>query len=167
MKGRKSSPAASPAAAKPRSAPARKTRPQSVVIDTALLLQALLRNGPEAALLRQAWHDGRIRVLVCAETAQLLMLSLAAPALKLKPLQQQELLADVLPYAQACKPLQQRASARLPLGPLLALSLAQAAGAAQLLSECGALRKHVDRQAERYPGLRVLGLREWVDAHSR
>ncbi|HLO95276.1 MAG TPA: hypothetical protein VK195_13255, partial [Burkholderiaceae bacterium] len=100
---------------------------------------------------------------VCAETARLLMLSLAAPALKLKPAQQQELLADVLPYAQVCKPLSQRASARLPLGPLLALSLAQAAGAGLLLSESGALRSHVLRQAARYPGLRVLTLREWLD----
>jgi predicted nucleic acid-binding protein len=167
MSGRKSQAAVSPSAAKSRSATARKSRPQGVVVDTALLLQVLLHNGSEAALLRQAWHDGLIRLMVCAETAQLLMLSLAAPVLKLKPVQQQELLADVLPYAQACKPLQQRASARLPLGPLLALSLAQAAGAALLLSESEALHKHVGRQASRYPGLQVLGLREWVDAHSR
>ena len=145
----------------------RRSRPHPVVIDTALLLQALLHNEHEAALLRQAWQDGRIRLLVCAETAQLLMMSLAAPALKLKPLQQQELLSDVLPYAQACKPLQRRASARLPLGPLLALSLAQSAGAAMLLSESTALRSHVVRQAARYPGLKVFTLREWAHGDSR
>lgn len=141
----------------------RKTRPRGAVLDTSLLLQALLHNDAEGGLLRQAWQDGRLPLLVCAETAQLLMLSLAAPALKLKTAQQQELLADVLPYAQVCKPLAQRAAARLPLGPLLALSLAQAAGAGLLLSESQPLRKHVARQAARYPGLRVLTVREWLD----
>ena len=141
----------------------RKTRPSAVVLDTALLLQVLLHNDAEGAQLRQAWQDGRLPLLVCAETARLLMLSLAAPVLKLKPAQQQELLADVLPYAQVCKPLAQRAAARLPAGPLLALSLAREAGAGLLLSESVALRNHVARQAARYPGLRVLTLREWVD----
>ncbi len=141
----------------------RKTRPSGVVLDTALLLQVLLHNDAEGTLLRQAWQDGRLPLLVCAETAQLLMLSLAAPVLKLKPAQQQELLADVLPYAQVCKPLQGRAPARLPQGPLLALSLALEAGAGLLLSESVALRNHVARQATRYPGLRVRTLREWVD----
>lgn len=166
MKGPQKSSARKPAAAGPRPAPARRARVQTLVVDTGLLLQALLHNGSDAALLRQAWQDGPLRLLVCAETAHLLMLSLAAPALKLKPLQQQELLADVLPYAQACKPLPGRASARLPLGSLLALSLAQASGASLLLSESRALRNHVARQALRYPGLQVLGLREWVDAFS-
>ncbi|MBB2483730.1 hypothetical protein H5407_00670 [Mitsuaria sp. WAJ17] len=133
------------------------------MLDTALLLQALLHNDAEGALLRQAWQDGRLPLLVCAETARLLMLSLAAPMLKLMPAQQQELLADVLPYAQVCRPLQGRVAARLPQGPLLALSLASEAGAGLLLSESAALRSHVARQAERYPGLRVLTLREWVD----
>lgn len=141
----------------------RKTRPRSAVLDTALLLQTLLHNDAEGGLLRQAWQDGRLPLLVCAETAQLLMLSLAAPALKLKAAQQQELLADVLPYAKVCKPLAQRAAARLPLGALLALSLAQAEGAGLLLSESQALRNHVVRQSARYPGLRVLTLSEWVD----
>lgn len=151
---------AASAASRPR---ARKTRPPTAVLDTGLLLQVLLHNDEDGGLLRQAWQDGRLPLLVCAETAQLLMLSLAAPALKLKPAQQQELLADVLPYAQVCKPLVRRVSARLPLGPLLALSLAQAAGAGVLLSESVALRNHVARQASRYPGLRVLTRREWVD----
>jgi uncharacterized protein len=142
---------------------ARKTRPPTAVLDTALLLQVLLHNDEDGGVLRQAWQDGRLPLLVCAETAQLLMLSLAAPALKLKPAQQQELLADVLPYAEVCKPLGQRVAARLPLGPLLALSLAQAAGAGLLLSDSAAVRSHVARQAARYPGLRVLTLREWVD----
>lgn len=144
----------------------RKTRPSGVVLDTALLLQVLLHNEAEGTLLRQAWQGGCLPLLVCAETAQLLMLSLAAPALKLKPSQQQELLADVLPYARACKPLTLRSAARLSLGPLLALSLAQEAGAGLLLSESVALRNHVARQAARYPGLRVLTLREWVDESS-
>lgn len=141
----------------------RKTRPPTAVLDTALLLQVLLHNDEAGGLLRQAWQEGQLPLLVCAETAQLLMLSLAAPALKLKPAQQQELLADVLPYAEVCKPLARRVAARLPLGPLLALSLAQAAGAGLLLSDSVALRSHVARQAARYPGLRVLSLREWVD----
>ena len=144
----------------------RKTRPSGVVLDTALLLQVLLHNDAEGTLLRQAWQDGRLLLLVCAETARLLMLSLAAPPLKLKAAQQQELLADVLPYAQVCKPLTQRAAARLPLGPLLALSLAKAARAGLLLSDSPALRSHVARQAARYPGLRVLTLREWIDETS-
>lgn len=150
-------------AASRKSPRSRKASSATVVLDTALLLQVLLHHEADGALLRQAWQEGRLPLLVCAETAQLLMLSLAAPALKLKPAQQQELLADVLPYAQVCKPLAQRASARLPLGSLLALSLAQAASAGLLLSDSAALRGHVARHALRYPGLRVLSLREWVD----
>ncbi|MFX1680434.1 PIN domain-containing protein [Mitsuaria sp. CC2] len=82
----------------------RKTAPELAVIDPALILRALLLSGGEALGLRRAWQQGLIRPLVSPDLAATLMRALAYPRLALTVAQQQELLADFLPYAEVVKP---------------------------------------------------------------
>ncbi|AER56149.1 hypothetical protein DSC_07490 [Pseudoxanthomonas spadix BD-a59] len=76
-----------------------------VVLDTNIVLSALIFSaGPLAwirqAWIRQAWQRQQLQPLVCRETAGELLRVLAYPKLKLSALEQQELLADFLPYAE-------------------------------------------------------------------
>nr|WP_238527673.1 putative toxin-antitoxin system toxin component, PIN family [Pseudoxanthomonas spadix] len=69
------------------------------------MLSALIFSaGPLAwirqAWIRQAWQRQQLQPLVCRETAGELLRVLAYPKLKLSALEQQELLADFLPYAE-------------------------------------------------------------------
>ncbi|WP_431259918.1 PIN domain-containing protein [Roseateles chitinivorans] len=83
----------------------KKTAPPALaVIDPALILRALLMSGGEALGLRRAWQQGVLRPLVSPELAATLMRALAYPKLALSDVQQQELLADFLPYAEVVKP---------------------------------------------------------------
>ncbi|KKW67915.1 twitching motility protein PilT [Lampropedia cohaerens] len=50
-------------------------------------------------VLRHAWQQQHLQPLVCRETASELLRVLAFPKFKLSNLEQQELLADFLPYA--------------------------------------------------------------------
>jgi len=78
----------------------RSARPPRVVIDTNLVLSALVFTQGRLAPLRQAWQDHRIQPLVSRDTAAELIQVLAYPKFKLSPNEQQELLADYLP---SCK----------------------------------------------------------------
>lgn len=78
--------------------------PELAVIDPALILRALLMSGGEALGLRRAWQQGMLRPLVSPDLAATLMRALAYPKLALSGVQQQELLADFLPYAEVVKP---------------------------------------------------------------
>jgi putative PIN family toxin of toxin-antitoxin system len=49
--------------------------------------------------MRQAWQQQHLQPLVCRETVSELLRVLAYPKFKLSNLEQQELLADFLPYA--------------------------------------------------------------------
>jgi len=69
-----------------------------VVIDTNLVLSALIFAQGRLANLRQAWQTQRIRPLVSRHTAAELIRVLAYPKFKLSPAEQQELLADYLPW---------------------------------------------------------------------
>ncbi|WP_377158846.1 putative toxin-antitoxin system toxin component, PIN family [Roseateles sp. UC29_93] len=82
----------------------KKTAPELAVIDPALILRALLMSGGEALGLRRAWQQGVLRPLVSPDLAATLMRALAYPKLVLSEVQQQELLADFLPYAEVVKP---------------------------------------------------------------
>lgn len=111
-----------------------------VVFDTGVLLRALLLPGETGAALRRAWQEGRCRALVDAASARALMTALAAPALRLAPAERQELLADFLPYAEVVPPgeaaaAESTSAARLDPLDGLALALAQAGGAALLVSD--------------------------------
>lgn len=71
-----------------------------VVIDTNLVLSALLFGGSQAARLRHGWQAGALRPLVSRATAAELIRALAYPKFKLTVAEQQELLGDYLPYCE-------------------------------------------------------------------
>ena len=71
-----------------------------VVLDTNVVLSALVFVDGSTARLRHAWQAGRLLPLVSTATAQELMRVLAYPKFKLGAAQQQELLADYLPSAE-------------------------------------------------------------------
>ena len=70
-----------------------------VVLDTNVVLSALLFTAGRLKWLRHAWQQQHLQPLVCKETASELMRVLAYPKFKLTALEQRDLLADFLPYA--------------------------------------------------------------------
>ncbi|MDH0863081.1 PIN domain-containing protein [Mitsuaria sp. GD03876] len=78
--------------------------PLRAVIDPSWILRALLISEGEALGLRRAWQQHLLSPLVSPELAATLMRALAYPKLGLSTAQQQELLADFLPYAEVVKP---------------------------------------------------------------
>lgn len=72
-----------------------------VVLDTNVVLSALVFASGVTARLRAAWQAGQCRPLVSSVTAQELVRVLAYPRFRLSPAEQEELLADYLPYAEA------------------------------------------------------------------
>jgi len=86
--------------------------PPVVVLDTNLVLSALVfANGP-LALLRMAWQSGRCAALTSKASASELMRVLGYPKFKLSANEREELLADYLPYCRSV-----RIPARLPKLP--------------------------------------------------
>lgn len=80
--------------------PSRSANPPRVVLDTNVVLSALVFAGGPTARLRQAWQAGRILPLVSTATARELVRVLTYPKFKLDASEQQELLADHLPWAE-------------------------------------------------------------------
>lgn len=80
-----------------------------VVLDTNILLSALLFPKGGLAWLREAWQSGRIVPVVCRETVEELLRVLTYPKFKLTEAEREELLADFLPWAEI---------AALPVDPL-------------------------------------------------
>ena len=78
-------------------------RPPRVVLDTNLVLSALVFTQGRLVALRHAWQNERCRPLVSKATAAELIRVLAYPKFKLGPEEQQELLADYLPYCTSIK----------------------------------------------------------------
>ena len=83
-----------------------------VVLDTNIVLSALVFAGGRLASLRSAWQSGRCVPLVSQATASELMRVLAYPKFKLSAAERDELLADYLPYCHSV-----RIPARLPKLP--------------------------------------------------
>jgi putative PIN family toxin of toxin-antitoxin system len=84
------------------------SRAPRVVLDTNVVLSALVfAHGPLAAV-RNAWHKGVCSPLVSRATAAELVRTLAYPKFKLTSEEQRELLADYLPYC---------ATVRMPAKP--------------------------------------------------
>lgn len=77
--------------------------PLPVVIDTNLVLSALVFAQGHVTPLRQAWQKERIQPLVSRVTAAELIRVLAYPKFKLTPEEQQELLTDYLPCCKTIK----------------------------------------------------------------
>jgi putative PIN family toxin of toxin-antitoxin system len=74
-----------------------------VVLDTNVVLSALVFRGGAAGLVRQAWQRGLVLPLASTATVQELMRVLAYPKFRLSPVEQDELLADYLPYAETVR----------------------------------------------------------------
>jgi uncharacterized protein len=86
--------------------------PPVVVLDTNLVLSALVFAAGRLAPLRTAWQSGRIVPLVSTATASELMRVLGYPTFKLSAEDRDELLADYLPHCRSV-----RIPARLPKLP--------------------------------------------------
>lgn len=74
-----------------------------VVLDTNVVLSALLFTAGRLAWMRRAWQLGQLQPLVCKETAGELLRVLAYPKFKLTASDRRALLADFLPYAEVVK----------------------------------------------------------------
>jgi putative PIN family toxin of toxin-antitoxin system len=72
--------------------------PLRVVLDTNVVLSALVFGGGMAGRLRLGWQQGVFVPLASIATVQELMRVLAYPKFRLSKLEQDELLADYLPY---------------------------------------------------------------------
>jgi putative PIN family toxin of toxin-antitoxin system len=73
-------------------------RPPAVVLDTNVVLPALVFTAGPMASLRDAWLAGRCRPLASLPTVAELMRALSYPKFKLCSMEQEELLADYLPH---------------------------------------------------------------------
>ena len=74
-----------------------------VVLDTNVVLSALVFRGGAAGQVRLAWQRGLLLPLASATTVQELVRVLAYPKFRLSPAEQDELLADYLPYAETVR----------------------------------------------------------------
>ena len=110
------------------------TAPRRLVLDTNVVLSALVFGGGTAGRLRRLWQQGAFVPLASTATAQELVRVLAYPKFGLSAADQEELLADYLPYATTVRipePAPRVPLCRDPLDvPFLHLAVA---GKAQLL----------------------------------
>ena len=90
----------------------RSQRKPRVVIDTNLVLSALIFAQGRLSPLRLAWQGAQCQALVSSVTAAELIRVLAYPKFKLSAADQQELLADYLPYCTTV-----RMPEKLPVTP--------------------------------------------------
>lgn len=75
-------------------------KPLRVVLDTNIVLSALLFAQGRLAPLRLAWQESRILPLASAATTTEIVRVLAYPKFKLSAVEQQELFADYLPHCK-------------------------------------------------------------------
>jgi putative PIN family toxin of toxin-antitoxin system len=79
------------------------TAPPRVVLDTNVVLSALVFAQGRLAPMRLAWQQGRCRPIASAATIAELIRALAYPKFRLSGEEQQELLADYLPYCSTVR----------------------------------------------------------------
>lgn len=77
--------------------------PMRVVLDTNVVLSALVFGGGSSARVRQAWQQGSVVPLASSVTVQELMRVLAYPKFHLTLAEQEELLVDYLPYTRVVR----------------------------------------------------------------
>ena len=77
--------------------------PVRVVLDTNVVLSALVFRGGAAGQARHAWQHGLVLPLASTATVQELVRVLAYPKFRLSKAEQDELLADYLPYAETVR----------------------------------------------------------------
>jgi predicted nucleic acid-binding protein len=78
--------------------------PVRVVLDTNVVLSALVFGGGAAGRVRRAWQQGALLPLASTATVQELVRVLAYPKFRLSQADQNELLADYLPYQDSAHP---------------------------------------------------------------
>jgi len=71
-----------------------------VVLDTNVVLSALLFNSGRLAWMRHAWQRRQLVPLACTATVNELLRVLAYPKFRLTQAERQDLLADFLPFAE-------------------------------------------------------------------
>lgn len=71
-----------------------------VVLDTNIVLSALLFRNGRLTWIRYAWQAGQLVPVVCRDTTAELLRVLAYPKFKLTASEQKELLADFLPWTE-------------------------------------------------------------------
>jgi len=71
-----------------------------VVLDTNVLVSALLFEGGRLAWIRQSWQSGRITPVLAEPTARELLRVLAYPKFRLKPAEIEQFLAELLPWSE-------------------------------------------------------------------
>jgi len=76
------------------------TAPPRVMLDTNIVLSALVFGGASAGAVRHGWREGRYTPLASRDTIEELMRALAYPRFRLTAPEQEELLADYLPHVQ-------------------------------------------------------------------
>ncbi|MCX7273373.1 MAG: putative toxin-antitoxin system toxin component, PIN family [Burkholderiales bacterium] len=86
-----------------RGAPSADPSAPRVVLDTNVVLSALVFGKGTTARLRAAWQGGRLLPLVSTATARELVRVLSYPKFRLEAQEQQELLADYLPCAEVVR----------------------------------------------------------------
>jgi putative PIN family toxin of toxin-antitoxin system len=74
-----------------------------VVLDTNVVLSALVFRAGAAGQVRQAWQRGQLLPLASTATVQELVRVLSYPKFRLSSAEQDELLADYLPYAETVR----------------------------------------------------------------
>jgi putative PIN family toxin of toxin-antitoxin system len=130
-----------------------------VVLDTNVVLSALVFRGGAAGQVRQAWQRGLLLPLVSKATAQELVRVLAYPKFRLSAAEQHELLADYLPYAETVRiaqPLPEVPHCRDPLDlPFMHLAVA---GQAQVLVSGDRDLLAIAAEFERFSSCRMVGL---------
>jgi len=77
--------------------------PLRVVLDTNVVLSALLFGGGSAARVRSGWQSGRFLPLASTATAQELVRVLGYPKFRLSAAEQEELLADFVPWVEVVR----------------------------------------------------------------
>jgi len=77
--------------------------PVRVVLDTNIVLSALLFGGGVAGRVRRAWQQRAILPLASTATVQELVRVLAYPKFRLLPTERDELLADYLPHTETVR----------------------------------------------------------------
>ena len=75
-------------------------KPPHVVLDTNVVLSALLFGAGPAARVRTGWQSARFVPLASTATAQELVRALSYPKFRLSAAEQAELLADFMPYVE-------------------------------------------------------------------
>lgn len=70
------------------------------VIDTNILLSALVFSSGTLSRFRQLWQDGEFKPLVSKPTVTELIRVLSYPKFKLTPIEREDLLADYLPFCE-------------------------------------------------------------------